>query len=292
MPTMASTIELSVVEALTKAYLRILELRESGKQPTGETNEFGQQTFKADIEAGRAVFDSLRESGVPVVITSEEHGREVRIVDNPRFLGVIDELDGSKPYTEGTGRYATMLGIFGNLNPKYADYLVSGIVDHVNRKIYLASSGKGAYILDVNAPHHRDPIHCLTTTELDPETTQISVDGWFKEDVMFGNKLIEKAFRNIYIGTPEKGGAANAYYTDLAAGRIDAVIEVTYKRNLEKAVAYGLITEAGGVMLDIEGNSLGDKRYLEFEQNSQDRFPVISAATSQLALALINFLKI
>lgn len=68
-------LEKAVVQSLESAYAKVTSLEEDGREVTGGTNEFGNVTFKADIEAGRAVFDSFRESGVSAVISSEEHGK-------------------------------------------------------------------------------------------------------------------------------------------------------------------------------------------------------------------------
>jgi 3'-phosphoadenosine 5'-phosphosulfate (PAPS) 3'-phosphatase len=81
-------------------------------------------------------------------------------------------------------------------------------------------------------------------------------------------------------------GSSAQYYTDLAEGLADGVLECARKGNLEIAVAYGLIKEAGGVMVDISGEDLGDKKYLAFAQD--EHRGVISAATEQLAQMLVR----
>jgi fructose-1,6-bisphosphatase/inositol monophosphatase family enzyme len=76
------------------------------------------------------------------------------------------------------------------------------------------------------------------------------------------------------------------HYTDVARGTADAALECTRKQNLEIAVAYGLVTEAGGVMVTLDGASLGQKLYRAF---SQDRHtPIITAATRELADDIIQ----
>lgn len=67
---------------------------------------------------------------------------------------------------------------------------------------------------------------------------------------------------------------------------MDAVIECTRKKNLEIAVAFGILNEAGGAMLDSHGHSLAGKNYLDFGQGADDHLLVISAATKTLARKL------
>lgn len=66
-------------------------------------------------------------------------------------------------------------------------------------------------------------------------------------------------------------------------------LECTRKGNLEIAVAYGLETEAGAVIVDMKGEDIGDKRYLDFGQKEQ--LPIITASTQDLALRLIDHIK-
>ena len=283
-------LEQVTTKALQKAYIVISELGEKGKQVTGKTNEFGNVTLQADIEAGRAVFDSLRKSGLSFLMSSEEHGSEVQIGNSPQLLGVIDELDGSKPYKDGSGRFATMLAFFGGLSPKYDDYLVSGILDYVNAQIFFGVKNQGAHVLSLKGGE-KSTIHCATSMNLNPKTTRIKVDGWFPENLALAQKL--KGFEDMFIGSPKNSGASCQYYMGLAGGEADIVVECTRKRNLEIAVAYGLLKESGGVVFVLDGDNwveLGDKKYLKFGQKPEERLPIISAATRELARQVIDLL--
>jgi fructose-1,6-bisphosphatase/inositol monophosphatase family enzyme len=80
-----------------------------------------------------------------------------------------------------------------------------------------------------------------------------------------------------------------AYFSDLASGNTGLVLTATGKNNLEIAIGFGLITESGGTVVDLNGDSLEDKKYLQFGQTEQ--LPIIAAANKELAQNLINFLK-
>ena len=76
-----------------------------GCQPAGR-NQFGESALELDVRAKETVLDTLRESQVPIRVVSEEHGT-ADIGANPRFLGLLDGLDGSNRYLAGPGPSGT-----------------------------------------------------------------------------------------------------------------------------------------------------------------------------------------
>src|SRR3989344_9463142 len=83
-------------------------------------------TLKGDMEAESAVIDTLEEGDFSFLIHAEENGI-VTFGERQDYLAVLYGIDGSKSYIEkfGEGRYATMLGIFANIDPTYDDYMFS-----------------------------------------------------------------------------------------------------------------------------------------------------------------------
>ena len=279
------------IEALKRVYYSVQRLGEEGKKETGERNEFGHTTFKADIEAGRAFLSFLRERGVSAIVVSEEYGAEVRIGDDPKYLGVLDELDGSTAYKNGLGRYGTMFAIFEGLDPNYDDYIVSGILEHTTGKIYFATKNQGAFVLDI-ATNEKTPIRSSGRTKLDPNETRVAIDGgWIQFNEVFVRNLSDFDKQNVFVGTDDNGGASCAYYTDLSKGDRDIVGECTRKRNLEIAAAFGLLTEAGVVVVDLNGENLGQKKFLSFGQGEGEHLPFISAASAKLAQSFVDRIK-
>ena len=92
--------------------------------------------------------------------------------------------------------------------------------------------------------------------------------------------------KNFYLTNTD---SSCVHYVDVASGMADLALECTRKGNLEFAVAYGLINESGGVMMSIDGEYFGDKKYLEFGQDKN--IPTITASTKELALNLLEYLK-
>jgi fructose-1,6-bisphosphatase/inositol monophosphatase family enzyme len=242
-----------------------------------QKNQFGETALLADIEAERAVISHLKDAHCPIRLISEEHG-VIDIGTSPSLLGILDGLDGSSVYASqrGKGRYGTMLGIFSNLEPSYEDYLFCGVMIHSpNQELFYADKGGGGFVI---VDEERRVITCSGVRELQ-KTTKLYIDDYFQVNrEVFAQRL--EGFKL------ECTGSSAVHYTDVARGAADAAMECTRKQNLEIAVAYGLVTESGGVMVTLDGVSLGQRSYRAF---SQDRHtPLVAAATSELAGDIIQ----
>ena len=118
--------------ALSNAKKAHDELGEKGLQKT-QHNAFGDLALVCDWACEEAVIETLRREKVPIRIISEEHGK-INLVRHPQLLGILDGIDGTSGpggYKEarGTGRYATMLGIFRLLEPTYQDFVFNGSIE-------------------------------------------------------------------------------------------------------------------------------------------------------------------
>jgi fructose-1,6-bisphosphatase/inositol monophosphatase family enzyme len=265
-----------LVEALQAAYKVHEQLGETGEQLM-QTNRFGDTTvLRADIECEEAVLNVLRKDNIPIKVVSEEHGI-VSIGNSPQYLGILDGIDGSSLYKKarGKGHYGTMFAIFEGINPLYSDYLVCGIMQHATGRMFVAEKGQGAYIIEKGK---RRRIHTSTKQHL-----AMGMHVYIDEHFEYNRKTFSSRLGEF---NPKYEGASSLYYAALAEGSADAVLECTRKGNLEIAVEYGLTCEAGGVIVDLEGQDIGLHRYLEFGQHNHRG--VISAASQQLALELLE----
>lgn len=237
--------------------------------------------MRVDIECEETIIDYMQKLKLPVRIISEEHGT-IDVTNNPRYLAVLDGLDGSGVYKKqrGTGRYGTMFAIFRGIDPCYNDYIAGGIMEHSIKRMFFYAKGEGACVMDIESGTIV-PIKSSDKKVLDQDT-KIYVDEYFEINrKTFLEKL--SGFLTSYL----KSSAV--YYADAAAGKADLVLECTRKLNLEIAVAYGLIAEVGGVMVDLQGNDLGPQRYLEFGQ--KENLPIITACTPEMAQSLLKHLN-
>ncbi len=247
-------------------------------------NRFGENALAGDVACEETVINSLLKSSLRFRVISEEHGT-LDLAEDPEYLAVLDGIDGSAEYVSGVGarRYGTLLGIFAGTDPTYDDYIACGFMEHSTKRIYFAVKGEGAFLVD---PVRTAGIRTSGKTELDMDAN-IYVDECYEHNRMTFSEPLAQFLpnRKAFYG----GISAAVHFADVASGKADLNLRCSGKNNLEPAVCYGLITEAGGVMVDAEGNSLGSKKYLTFGQNEQ--IPIITAATPELASNLIVFLK-
>lgn len=249
-----------------------------------QRNEHGETSLLCDIECEKAVIDVFKNNNIPLRIISEEHG-EINLSENPIYLAVLDGLDGTNVYeTErGKGRYGTMFGIFSNLNPDYNDYIFCGVMEHSSNKLYYAVKNEGAFLISNG---NKEKINCSLVKELNK--SKIYADEYFDRNRKV--TLIHDTFLSKLKGHHFLHSNSSAiHYVDLARGNVDLVLQCTRKGNLEIAVAFGLINEANGVIVTIDGKSLSNKKYKDLGQ--KEYIPIISASTIELANELIKKIK-
>ncbi len=269
--------------ALESAYGIVQELGVSGIEEFRQ-NQYGDIALRGDIEAEEAVLNILRQNKLPIKVISEEHGVTV-IGENPLYTGILDGLDGSGVYKKDRlrGRYGTMFAIYKGTDPTYDDYLYGGIIEHVSRKLYFASKGEGSWVIE---NRKQKPLRCSGSTQLDNKS-RLYADTNFDE--VYKTDIVSTFLMPLKDYDIECMRSSAVHYADLSASNVDGVIEVTRKGNLEIAVAFPLIKEAGGVIVDGNGQSLENKKYNEFGQ--KDHLIVVSAATSSLANDILNKTK-
>lgn len=249
-----------------------------------QKNQFGDTVLKVDIEAEEAVIKVLKDAGLPIRIVSEEHGI-TEIGTNPQLLGILDGLDGSDQYKKGRGtaRYGTMFGIFQGLEPKYEDYLYGGIMEQGANILYYGSRSRGSKKIENDI---MDNIHTSSTTKLD-KNSKLNADLYY--DAKYGTHYVTSVTDKLVGYSTESVGSSAIHYANIASGLVDGVIECTRKGNLEIAVAYPLVTEAGGIMSDLYGQNLASKPYLSFGQNKH--LVVVSACNHSFTKSLLEHLK-
>lgn len=270
------------MEQVTVASLRAVfdnhqQLGETGKQVL-KKNQFGQDTLEADWQAEETVLQHLRASRVPIRVISEEHG----IVDIGQelgqesiYTGVLDGLDGTKVYREGSGRYGTMFTIFRGLNPNYNDYLSCGILEYPGGRILSATKGEGIFLLEGN---QKTRVRTARVKDFDPESIKVEVDGSYEGNAQFAATRLS-GVKHVRVADLSSA----IYYFDLATGAVDMIVVSTRKGNLELMVAYGIVREAFGVMTDESGQDLGNRKCLEYGQGEDDRFIILSFASRKMA---------
>jgi len=285
-----------VAEALIGAYDLHEALGEEGAEVV-QTNQFGDTALKADIGCEKVVIDALEQFGQPVRLYSEEHG----VVDihldgeKPSMIGILDGLDGSNVYKKqrGVGHYGTMFALFEGSDPTYDNYLAAGIMQHATGRLLLATKGKGLSVTHVPTGS-RTQSRTSDTESIGPDSIiyidnpdniadHPSLHDYFTTNrSMFVEPLQAAGFH------PRWLGASAAYYAAVVLGEATIVGEGTRKGNLEIATAYGMIKEAGGVMMTLDGQGLGPRQLLTFGQETH--IPVLTASNPAIACKLLSIL--
>ncbi len=278
---MVKTAEGIVKTALEKVSINHVNLGEKGKTII-KKNQFGDTALRADIEAEKVIIDYLHEIEFPTRIISEEHGIDDSLYKKPIFLVIIDGIDGTKAYKKRLGQYGTIFAIYDGLEPHYDEYLASGIIEHITRRLFIASKGNGAFAIDLKLKKRKPmPIHCSRANQLTRDTKIHIDEAWKINREVFSKNLTNFQTSDLY--------STAAHYVNLIIGNTDAVLECTRKLNLEIAGAYGLMREAGVETVDLNGNNIANKIYVEWGQDRH--IPVISAATYGLSRSLIGHIK-
>ncbi len=254
-------------------------LGEDGLTVVPSLNQFGEQALKADIETEKAVLEALRKSGLPIRVVSEEHGT-TDLSGKPEFLGILDGIDGTSQYREGRNklRYATMLGIAFGADPRYKDYLFSGFMEHSTNRLWIGLRGQGGFLVDSDG--NRTQIHTSDKTIFDESAQIYALTPKYSDTA---KKYLTNLTENFQTHTIVSLAIS---YADVASGKADLEVGVTRKRNLEQMIAYGLITEAGGVMVDINEKSIANQKYLSWGQKRALLY--VTAATQELARSFIK----
>ncbi|HXK35720.1 MAG TPA: inositol monophosphatase family protein [Candidatus Paceibacterota bacterium] len=272
-------LQVIMIEALQRAYRVHQDLGATGMDVV-QKNQFGETALRVDVEIEKAIIAFLQARQVPLRLISEEHGT-IDIVSAPRFLGILDGLDGSNRYQAGRGieKYGTMFGIFLNSDPVYDDYVCSGIMEHSTCSLFIATKSKGAGVIG------RDGRHTVLKVSGHREMnshTRVYLNRYWE----VCRDLFETKVRGSIVSDPR---AYSTYFSDLASGVVDLVITSTGKNNLEIAIGYGLVKEAGGEIFDIDCCPLADKKYFGFAQDVH--VPILVSANFDLTRAVLNLIS-
>lgn len=271
---MHEEIEKLVIDSLQAAYQVHEALGVDGEQSV-KKNQFGDTALRVDIECEKAVIETIRASKIPIRLISEEHGIQ-DFGSEPRYLAILDGIDGTALYKKARNKsgYGTMFAVFDGLTPKYRDYLGCGVMQHATKGLYIAVKNEGACVYQTGI---RQPISTQTSEVLSKDTI-IYVDEYFEYNrKMFTSRL--EGFNTHYTESSAQS------FVELADGRAGLVLECTRKGNLEFAVSYGLITEAGGVVTNLDGHDIGNQAYLSYGQSEQ--IGIIAAANYKLVKDLL-----
>ncbi len=276
-----------LIKSLTNVLKKYQELGTRGIE--NRQNTFGKFCLEADWEGEEIVIETFKEHQVPITIVSEEHG----VVElGNEFLGVLDGLDGSNAYKDlvkgvvSEARFGAMVGIFRGIEPRYGDYITSGIMEHSTQRLFVASKGKGCYLFTNGNRKQLDQPQKVTVMDMKTKirlTDSRGYEWWPVIDNTFIKKLqgCDVGYYRSFV----------ASFIDLITGRSHLLTECTRKRNLETAAGYPMLKELGGTIVTLDGHDIGTKQYREFGYNENEYIPFVATLTPELAGSFLRYIK-
>ncbi|MBO4643724.1 MAG: histidinol-phosphatase [Alphaproteobacteria bacterium] len=192
---------------------------------------------QADKNSERIMRDLLKERFPDHGIVGEEYGKEN---ENAEFVWVLDPIDGTKSFIAGVPLFGTLIALLHNGRP------VVGVINQpYTKERWIGVSGKRTTLNDKE-------IHTRSCPALNRAVLFSTAD-----ETMF-NREDKRRFEDLCARTKIARFSTDCYgYGLLAAGSGDVVCEADLKL-YDYAALVPVVTGAGGVMTDWDGNDLFD----------------------------------
>lgn len=195
----------------------------------------GSHITEADTEIQAALCERIRIACPTHAVLCEESG--AYLADMPpatdaEFCWVIDPLDGTRNYVRSLPAYCTSIALLRHSQP-----ICGVIADHLRCTFYTAVHGQGAFCgskrLEVAPPADRGPV--VSFQPADDGSTYDQARGWIRDIHLrsFGSTALHLAY--------------------VAEGGLDAAVCIE-NRIWDLAAGALLVTEAGGVVTDLDGH--------------------------------------
>jgi fructose-1,6-bisphosphatase/inositol monophosphatase family enzyme len=210
------------------------------KNPRGDlSREFDLKAEEIAIEFCRREFD------FPVRILTEERGEVLTKEGKPRYVFVIDPVDGSTNFKHGVEASAFSIAAIPaeeQLMPQNAKLALIGFV--FSGRAITAEKGKGAF--DSGKKTRSSEVK-----EIEKAFVNIDLDFDQKEKIARVLPLMKKVYQI------RRNGSAAMELALVATGGFDAHVDVRDKLSPENFMAaYLIIGEAGGIITDAKGAEL------------------------------------
>ena len=190
---------------------------------------------EVDREAEHAIISTLREAYPGHAILAEESGAS----GESEYVWVIDPLDGTTNFLHGFPQYAVAIAL------EHRGIVTQAVIyDPARNDLFTASRGRGAFLNDARMRVSKRPqLRSSLVGTGCPFKELAHLDSYMGMlvDVMKGTAGVRRA------------GSATLDLAYVAAGRLDAFWEIGLSR-WDVAAGSLLVTEAGGLVGDLEGN--------------------------------------
>ena len=208
--------------------LEVLSIREKA------ANDY---VSEVDAEAERAVIQTLHQAYPGHAILAEESGASGN--SGAEYRWIIDPLDGTTNFLHGFPQYAVSIAL------EHRGQITQAVIyDPTRNDLFTASKGRGAYLNDtrIRVSKRAHLKGALIGTGF-PFRQMSHIDPYMK--------MLREMMKNT--AGVRRAGAATLDLAYVAAGRLDGFWELGLAR-WDMAAGSLLITEAGGLVGDLEGN--------------------------------------
>jgi len=262
---------LESIFANVRAYLLAEGLSET---ETIRRNVKGQRTRRFDERAEELVIQQCEAAfDEPIAILSEECGEVRTRAGEPRYLFVVDPVDGSLNYARGVEISAMSIAVLPASAERTLRNVTHALVGDVfTGTVFLGERGRGA-------TRNHTPMKPSSAGELGE--TVVGIDLGFPD----ARKLPRVVPLMRAVKRVRSLGSAVTELSLVASGGLDAHVDVRDTLTAENFLAPGLlIEEAGGVITDPWGKTLSPV------ENLSQRFNVVASGNPRLHEAVLSVL--
>ncbi len=218
-------------------------------------------TRRIDLEVENLIIEEIRKKNIESIIVCEEHGIVRTCNTSPKYIFVVDPLDGSANFVSNIPFYAISIaaGEYRGEKTRIKDLHV-GVVNYVPRDVVYYSDrssnlskieGKDIFFKDF--PHEKPSF----VIYIEPRNRDVMLE-FLKE---FWAEFPDVKVRIL--------GAASLEMVQTVLGKFTGFIDVRNKLrvvDISAAYIYAIVNEASAI--DISGKDLGEKVILELPRSS------------------------
>ncbi|MBS7621106.1 fructose 1,6-bisphosphatase [Candidatus Bathyarchaeota archaeon] len=250
----------------------LLKTAKKQQQPNLGIGAGGDPIKQIDIEAEKAIVETLVRQGISFTLISEESGiKEYGGKPDENYV-TVDPIDGTTNLTRGIPFYATSIAVSTKLELNAVHTAL--VADLSHGTTYTAEKGGGAY---------RDGKKMVPSKQTSLEEAVIGIDlNTYKarEIASCLTSLIEKTKHIRHLGA----NALELCY--VADGTTDAFIDIRGKlRTTDTAAAWLIIREAGALITTPNGKPL------EAKLDPKERLTFVASANLQIHEKILSLMK-
>ena len=260
------------VERLLMLHRRVRDaVMETGRVGSGARNAKGDDVKRFDLVANDAALGILREFQLPLLVDSEESGRQEIGSGTPRHRLVLDPVDGSDNWAKGLPLSALSCAVLPVDAPLHPDWVEAALVGPLERETPLiALKGSGAWRGNVRL--ETAPVRHITEAMISVELNHHSPPP--------GLARLMAAARGVRCY-----GCASRALSLIADGATDAHVDARGRLTAESYLAATrLVIEAGGRVIGLDGAPVSSP------ENLTDRVSLVAASSRELCDEIVEVL--